>query len=225
MLLEVERDIALIGECASGTEAVEMIRRAAPDLVFLDVQMPGGDGFEVVDRVGREQMPVTVFVTSHDGFGLRAFEAQAADYLLKPLDSERFQRTLRRVRALTTEPTARNPAAEPAAHLERFRVRNGSRIVFVDADRVDWIGAEGNYLRLYSGKQSHLIRETLSHVESRLDPRRFMRIHRSTIVNLDRVRALESVFQREYLLILEDGTRLPSSSSYRSRLESALLQD
>ncbi len=237
-LLEAERDVDVIGECANGIAAVEVIRSTAPDLVFLDVQMPGGGGFEVVERVGSEEMPMTVFVTAYDEFALQAFEAQALDYLLKPFEVERFRRTLQRVRAhfelrhqeLSAPAGPTGPVGEAtmsngrAGCLERFHVRSGSRILFVEAERVDWIGAEGNYLRLHVGRQSHLIRETLSHLEARLDPRRFLRIHRSTIVNLERVRALETVLQREYLVILEDGTKLSSSSTYRARLERALLQ-
>lgn len=233
-LLSREDDVELAGECENGIEAVEAIGEMEPDLIFLDVQMPGLDGFGVLERVGVERMPMTVFVTAYDEFALKAFETHALDYLLKPFEPERFQRALGRAReqlvlrrrkgleqrleALLAEIDAGPP------HLQRFLVRIGSRIHFVAADQVDWIGAEGNYLRLHVGQQSFLVRDTVSNVDGKLDPKRFLRIHRSTIVNLERVKAVESLYRGEYVLILKDGTKLNSSSSYRERLESALLR-
>ena len=233
-LLAAEADIEVVGECGNGLEAVDAIDAMRPDLVFLDVQMPGLDGFGVVESVGASRMPASVFVTAFDEFAVRAFDAHALDYLLKPFEVERFRETVGRVRehiaarrrheidrrleALLEE---RGPVPE---YLERFLVRVASRINFVDADQVDWIGSEGNYLRLHMGRQSHLVRDTLSNVDARLNPKHFLRIHRSTIVNLSRVRAVESVFQGEYIVILSDGTKLNSSSSYRDRIESTLLR-
>jgi two-component system, LytTR family, response regulator len=233
-LLVAADDIEVAGECENGLEAVEAIGGLHPDLVFLDVQMPGIDGFQVVERIGPSEMPVTVFVTAYDEFALRAFEVHALDYLLKPFEVDRFGQTLERVRR-HLELRRRGELEQrleallgglgaSSQHMERFLVRVGSRTTFVDVDQVDWIAAEGNYLRLHVGPQSHLVRETIAGVDARLNPRRFLRIHRSTIVNLTRVKAVESVFQGEYVLILKDGTKLNSSTTYRERLEEALLK-
>lgn len=232
-LLSAAADIEVIDEAENGLQAVDKIEALQPDLVFLDVQMPGLDGFGVVDRVGPERMPVTVFITAFDEFAVRAFDAHALDYLLKPFEAERFERALDRVRGQLAlrrrDGLERKLEAllgdlgDGERYLRRFLVRVGTRVTFVDAEHVDWIGAEGNYLRLHVGPQTHLVRDTLTNAEARLDPRRFIRIHRSTIVNLKRVRAVESLFQGEYLVILQDGTKLNSSGSYREQLEAKLL--
>jgi len=219
-------DVEIVGECASGREAVDAIRGLSPDLVFLDVQMPGLDGFGVVEAVGAERMPVVVFVTAYDQHALRAFEARALDYLLKPIDDERFEQAVARARARVAERResavgrrlAAAPAA-PAAPLERILVRSGGRVLLVAADEVDWIEAAGDYLRLHVGPARHLLRETMGALEARLDPRRFVRIHRSTIVNVSRIRELQPYFNREYVVLLRDGTRLKLSRGYRERLE------
>jgi two-component system, LytTR family, response regulator len=233
-LLSKESDVELAGECENGFEAIEAIDQMEPDLVFLDVQMPGVNGFGVLERIGVGRMPLTVFVTAYDEFALRAFEAHALDYLLKPFEADRLRQALGRARehlALRKrkhlEQRLEALLAEMDSgpeYLERFLVRVGSRIQFVEADRVDWIGAEGNYLRLHVADRSFLVRETVAGVEAKLNPKKFLRIHRSTIVNLERVRAVESLYRGEYVLILKDGTKLSTSAAHRDRLESVLLR-
>jgi two-component system, LytTR family, response regulator len=231
-LLEAERGVEIVGECADGGEAVSAIRKHAPDLVFLDVQMPLLDGFGVVEAVGPDRMPTVIFTTAHDRFAVRAFEAHAVDYLLKPYDDDRFRKALRRARATAhrsnrTDLDGRLRALleelQPKQrYVERLLVRSGPRIQFLRVDDIDWMEAEGNYIRLHVGQKSHLIRETMTSLESRLDPERFLRIHRSTVVNVDRIRELESVFQGEYVVVLRTGTKLSSSRGYRARIRDLL---
>ena len=233
-LLMEHADIEIIGECGDGREAVEAIASLKPDLVFLDIQMPELDGFGVLAATVPEHMPAVVFVTAYDAFAIRAFDAHALDYLLKPFDRERFQRAAgravahvrqrkngeldQRLRALLDD-----IRPEPK-YIDRLVVRSGPRVVFVKVDEIDWIDAEGNYLRLHIGKRSHLLRETMSTMEAKLNPREFMRIHRSTIVRIDRIKELESVFQGEYLVTLHDGTKLTSSRGYREALQQLMNQ-
>ena len=232
-LLERERDVEVVGECEDGVDAVEAIRTLGPDLVFLDVQMPEMDGFGVVEAVGPHRMPLVVFVTAYDQYALSAFEVNAVDYLLKPFDLDRFRTALERVRARLQQPVGEKWAENLASMLERVRrpsvdypdrflVRSGRRYVFVRVDEIDWIGAADNYLELHLGKRVHLLRETMSAMEGRLDPRRFMRIHRSAIVNVDRIRAIESWGKGEYLVVLTDGTQVNSSRAYRDRIASLM---
>ena len=231
-LLEGEADIEVLGECTDGREAVTTIEAERPDLVFLDVQMPELDGFAVLEVLEVEEMPVVVFVTAFDQFALRAFDAHAVDYLLKPFDRERFQRALGRART-QVERHSEDDFGErlrallgqlkpKAEYLERLAVRAGGRIVFIRTDEVDWIDAQGNYARLHLKERTYLLRETMSALEAKLDPARFVRIHRSTIVNAERIRELEPMFAGEYLVILRDGTKLPSSRTYRDKLHQAL---
>ena len=231
-LLAVEPDVEVVGEAGSGGDAVRAIEELSPDLVFLDVQMPDGDGFDVVREVGAERMPLVVFATAHDEHALRAFDAHALDYLLKPFDRDRFAAALRRARARL----ARHGAEERGGRLEglleemaragryaaRLTVRTGARIRVLATDEVDYVRAEDNYVRLHAGERSFLHREALSSLEARLDPRRFLRIHRSTIVNLERVVELESLFAGEYVVFLRDGTRLTAGRTYRAALQRAL---
>jgi two-component system, LytTR family, response regulator len=219
--------VEVVGECASGRAAVEAIRALAPDLVLLDVQMPGLDGFAVVDAataaVGVDAMPVVVFVTAHDEHALRAFEAQALDYVLKPIAAARLDRALDRAeRRVAERRERRERAADPEAPLDRFLVTRGGRVVVVPVDVVDWIEADGDYVRLHVGRDRHLLRETMGRLEARLDPRRFVRIHRSVICNVDRIAELHPHLNREYVVVLHDGTRLKLSRSYRDRLDTRL---
>lgn len=230
--LEAEPDIEVVGEAGNGEEAVDRILELKPDMVFLDVQMPGIDGFGVVEAVGADSMPATIFVTAYDQFALKAFDAHAIDYLLKPYDAERFRRSMERVRtqirgkkraevedrltALITELRGKRE------FLERIVVRSGGRILILRIDDIDWLEAASNYVRIHAGGRQYLLRETMTNLESRLDPTQFVRIHRSTIVRLDRIKELEPLFQGDYVLILEDGTRLTSSRGYRDRLQGML---
>ncbi len=233
-LLAPDPEIEIVGETASGTETVAAIRQTAPDLVFLDVQMPDLDGFGVVAEIGPESMPTVVFVTAFDQYALRAFEACALDYLLKPFDDERFGRTLERareevrrgrldglcgkLRSLLTEGPQVPPEGARQAPVERLAIRSAGRVVFVDTADIDWIEGAGSYVRLHVGSRSYLLRDTLRHLESSLDPGRFLRIHRSAMVNRTRVQELRPRPHGESLVILGDGTELKLSRTYRDRL-------
>jgi two-component system LytT family response regulator len=229
--LEREDDVEVVGECADGAEAIPRIRQERPDLVFLDVQMPGVDGFGVVEAIGADRMPVTVFASAYVEFALRAFEAYALDYLLKPFDEERFARTLARARQATR---ARRPASDPRLdalvqflqapsrpeYPQLLAVKSGDQYRFVEVADIDWIEADGNYIRLHMGKESRLVHKTLAEMEERLlDPARFLRIHRSTIVNLSRIATVEPLFNRELSVALKDGTKLVCSRRYRPGLQ------
>jgi two-component system LytT family response regulator len=231
-LLAEEPDIQVVAECSNGADAVAAIRNQAPDLVFLDVQMPGLDGFGVVEQVGPAAMPATIFATAFEEHALQAFDSSALDYLLKPFDPDRFARALDRARRFLRQQNREELEAKLTSmlgglkraprYLDRFVVRYGRRILFVDAAQVDRIEADGNYAAIHVGKQVHLLREALSRLEEQLDPAAFVRIHRSHIIAVDRVRQLESIVQGEYVVTLKDGTRLVSSRSYRERLEQAV---
>jgi two-component system LytT family response regulator len=230
--LELEPDFEVVGEAGSGEEAVALIQELVPDVVFLDVQMSGIDGFGVVEAIGAERMPITVFVTAYDQFALKAFEAHALDYLLKPFDAERFRKGIERVRAQLRALHKEGVEAQLAAlldelrgkreYLERIVVRSGGRILILRVEDIDWLEAASNYVRIHASGRQYLLRETMSNLEARLDPAQFVRIHRSTMVRLERIRELEPLFQGDYVLILEDGTRLTSSRGYRDRLQAML---
>jgi two-component system LytT family response regulator len=249
-LLAAEADVEIVGEASNGLDAVRAIGELAPDVVFLDVQMPELDGFAVVDRIGVERMPVVVFVTAFDAYALKAFEVHALDYLTKPFDRERFQATLRRarehvqLRALHrtggTSPAAAAAAGGLAAIdpelnrrlvalleemdrrkqvIGRILVKTGGRALFLRAAEIDWVEAAGNYVRLHIGRDVHTLHEGLSSIEAKLDPQHFLRIHRSTIVNVARIRELQPWFHGDSILILRDGTKLTVSRTYRDALK------
>ena len=198
----------IVGESANGREAVADIKRHRPDIVFLDVQMPGMTGFDVADAIGVGRMPVTVFVTAHDEHALRAFEAHAVDYLLKPIDPKRFRTMADRLRSLV------NQGAAP----QRVVLRDGQRVLMLPPDDIDWIQADGDYVRVYVGGKSHLVRHTIGALEERLDANVFARIHRSTIVNMSRIREVRPDGDRAFQVALRDGTVLRMSRGYRTRL-------
>ncbi len=228
--LEEHPDFEVVGECGSGEEAVERIEADDPDVVFLDVQMPGLDGFAVLESIGTaNRLPAVVFVTAYDQFALRAFEAHALDYLLKPFEAERFGKALDRVRAqllnrnqTPMEERLRGLLASLGAreqYLERMVARINGRILILRVDEIDWIEAAANYVRVHIGPKQYLVRETMTNLEARLDPERFLRIHRSIIVRKDRIKELEPLFQGDYSLVLSDGTRLTSSRGYRDKIQ------
>ena len=230
--LESQTDIEIVGEAVDGDHAVEMINSLRPDLVFLDVQMPGLDGFGVIEAVGVDAMPAVIFTTAYDEFALRAFDANAVDYVLKPFDGDRLRRALDQARTQIRgrrrseiEERLIGLLAElhgKGQYLERIIVRSGGRILILRTDDVDWLEAASNYVRIHAGGREYLLRETMTNLETRLDPAQFVRIHRSTIVKLNRIKELEPLFQGDYVLILEDGTRLTSSRGYRDRLQELL---
>jgi two-component system LytT family response regulator len=229
--LAADPEISVAGEAASGTEAVEMIERLRPDLVFLDIQMPGADGFGVLQAIDPAALPHVVFVTAYDEYALRAFEVHAVDYLLKPFDADRFRTALARAKERVR---ARLPAGDDAlnerirrvlaearpapAYLERVLVRTGTRAVFLRTDEVDWLEAEENYVRLHAGRESYLVRGTLAGLEERLDPARFIRVHRSHIVNLASIRELHPWSHGDWMIVLRDGRELMLSRRYRDRI-------
>ena len=243
-LLQRDSDVEVIGEAASGSEAVEALRDLKPDLVMLDVQMPGMSGFDVIRAIGPEQMPAVVFVTAFDQFAVRAFEVNAVDYLLKPFDDERFSQTVARAKRVirqahagelsrrlaellvnTGNSSAPAPAPVPEqGYADRLVVKSSGRVFFLRTDELDWIEAADYYVKLHTGGKTHLLRETMNTLESRLDPRKFFRVHRSAIVHLDRIRELQPYFRGEHVLILQDGTKLKLSRARREKLEAVLKQ-
>jgi len=228
-LLAGEPGFEIVGEAADGTAAAESIMALQPDLVFLDVQMPGADGFDVIDAVGPDKMPFVVFVTAYDRYALRAFDVHALDYLLKPFDRERFREALERAQIQIERSSGGDIERRLAAIVkdlrpaktktDRFVVKSGGRIFFVRTAEIDWIEAAGNYVKLHVGNDSHLIRETMNAVESKLSPDLFVRIHRCHIVNIEQVGELQPWFNGEYVVFLKNGTRLTLSRGYRERLQ------
>jgi two-component system, LytTR family, response regulator len=232
-LLSRDAAIDIAGEAANGAEAVAMITTLRPDLVFLDVQMPELNGFDVIDRVGVAAIPVVVFVTAHDDFALRAFDVQALDYLLKPFDDERFATVLERAKlqvrfrrdgqlAQRLEALLADHAERGAAPISRIMVKNAGVVFFQPVDDVDWIEAADYFVKLHAGGKVHLVTDTLADLERRLDPARFMRVHRSAIVNLSRVRELRLDYQNRHMIVLTTGERVPLSRSRREAFEQAL---
>lgn len=231
-LLEAEPDIDLVAQCPDGTKTVAAIQHLAPDLLFLDVQMPGADGFQVVKTVRPDRMPIVIFVTAYDKYALRAFDVHALDYLLKPFDRERFQKALQRARDQVERQQTGDLGRRLLAlvqdlkpdpqRLDRLVVKSGGRVFFLRTDEISWIEAAGNYVRLHLAGESHLFRETMNALEAKLDPNRFFRIHRSRIVNIERIQELQPWFNGEYAVILRDGTRLTLSRGYREKLQERL---
>lgn len=221
-------DLDVIGEAGDGFEAAEAIRRLKPDLVFLDVQMPGLDGFGVLEALSPEEIPAVVFVTAFDQYAVRAFEAQAVDYLMKPFSRERVEEAVRRVRELVKGKSLEDFRESIARIVEKIRrdrsypewvlLKADGKNVFVKVRDIDWIESSRNNVRIHVGQNLYLLHETTTAIASRLDPRRFLRIHRSAIVNIERVRELHPWFNGDYAVILRDGTQLTLSASYRDRL-------
>jgi two-component system, LytTR family, response regulator len=233
-LLVPDGDVEIVGEASNGRDAVAAIRDQQPDLVFLDVQMPELDGFAVVHAVGVDAMPVTVFVTAFDQYALKAFEVNALDYLTKPFDRERFEVSLARAKTQVKFRDGARPGDDAGVserlvallaglerrqqYAERLMVKSAGRVVFLRVEDIDWIEAAGSYVRLHAGRDAHLLHEGIAALLTRLDPARFARVHRSTIVNLDRVRELQPWFHGDAVAILRDGTRLQVSRTYRDAL-------
>jgi two-component system, LytTR family, response regulator len=248
-LLAADPEVVVAGECASGREAVTAIQDATPDLLFLDVQMPELDGFGVLREIGTEGVPAVVFVTAYDQYALRAFEVHALDYLLKPFSDARFRESLtrakeqvrrgrlgqlsRKLAALldTYDESATRGAgggggpagnATPRGYLERLVVKSGGKVTLLQVGDIEWIDADGDYARIHVGKAWHLLRETMKRLERQLDPALFVRIHRSTIVNLEKVKELQPFYRGEYVVVLHTGATLKLSRGYRANLEARL---
>jgi two-component system LytT family response regulator len=229
MLLAEEPWVEVIAECSDGPSTITAIEKFRPELVFLDVQMPGGSGFDVIESVGAGRMPFVIFVTAFDRYALRAFDVHALDYLLKPFDRDRFRDALVRARErierssngdlerrLLAIVNDLKPAQQP---LERFVIKSGGRVFFLRAEDIEWIEAAGNYVKLHVGAETHVFRETMNSLEARLNPSVFFRIHRSHIVNIERVRELQPWFNGEYVVFLTSGARLTLSRGYREKLQ------
>ncbi len=231
-MLEHDPEAEIVGECCNGREAISAIKTLAPDLVFLDVQMPEFGGFDVLEAFRDQPLPRVIFVTAYDQYAVRAFEVYALDYLLKPFDRERFMTAWERARiqisreqfdlrdqhimALLEELKA------GTRYIERLVVKTAGRVFFLDISDIDCIEAEGNYVRVHNGPRSYLLRETISGLESQLDPRKFLRIHRSAIVRIDKIKELQPWFHGEYHVILEGGKQFTLSRNYRSNLQEAV---
>jgi len=228
MLLCTDQEIEIVGERADGDEAVEAVKNLKPELVFLDVQMPGLDGFGVVEKIGVERMPVVVFVTAYDEVAIKAFEVSALDYLLKPFEEEQLTRAVKRAKGEIQKRQASDlnnhlrqllAAVKPETkYLKRLVVKMAAQTILVQTEDIDWIGAAGNYLELHVGKETYLVRERISRIELNLDPEKFARIHRSTIVNLDRIKTLHPLFNGDHITILRDGTKLNMSRAFYGKL-------
>lgn len=214
ILLENDRELTIAGEC-SGVDAAEVIGRERPDILFLDIQMPEVDGFDVLERVGADAVPAVVFVTAYDEYALRAFEVHALDYLLKPFDDRRFFAALSRAKEQVR-------AKSPSAFVRRFLVRTRDKVLFIKSDDLEWIEAADYYVSLHAGGKSYLLRQTMAEIERQLDPGKFVRVHRSAIVNLDRVKEMHPLFRGDSVLVLADGTQLRLSRARREEFERRL---
>jgi two-component system LytT family response regulator len=232
-LLANEPDVEIIGEAGSGTEAVKMIRAERPDLVFLDIQMPGTDGFGVIREIADDDPPLIVFVTAHDEHAIKAFEVQAVDYVLKPVIEPRLKEAVRRAVERIRGGGVHDMTGELARLLDRLSqsaapqsgrlsIKREGSVTFVRVDEVDWIEADGDYVRIHVGKATHVIRETITEVLAKLPQARFVRVHRSIVVNTERIREVQPWFKGDYVLILNDGTKLRSGRTYRTVVQALI---
>jgi two-component system, LytTR family, response regulator len=233
LLLESEPGVQVIAECQDGQQTIEAVKTHRPDLLLIDIRMPDLDGFQVLAKLDPEMMPVVIFTTAYDQFAIRAFEAQALDYLLKPFDSERLHQAIERARAellkchnrdltiriLDLLSKSAEPKVEPKRAEDRMIIRAGGKVVFLDVNELDWIEAAANYVKLNVGKDSYLLREGIGSISARLDPDRFVRIHRSVIVNVRKIRELQPCDSGEYIALLKNGKELSCSRGYRAQLQ------
>ncbi|HEX8294415.1 MAG TPA: LytTR family DNA-binding domain-containing protein [Pyrinomonadaceae bacterium] len=227
-MLQREEGVEVVGECGDGRAAVAAVGELSPDLLFLDVQMPEMDGFAVLEELGPARRPLVVFTTAYEQYAVRAFEAHALDYLLKPFDEARFARSLEHARERLRDRRGEGERQQVdalldhvrrrPAHLDRLMVRAGARIVFLKVESIDWIEADDKYVHLHAGPVSHMVRQAISAMEEQLDPEKFLRIHRSAIVNVARIRELRPLFSGEYGVTLEGGAELTLSRNYKDRL-------
>ena len=237
LLLEKDPQIEILEECRNGREAVKAINTLSPDLIFLDIQMPEMDGFDVLARVGPEQIQAIIFVTAFDQYALKAFDVHALDYLLKPFDDERFTNALERAKSqieareidrlskrllALLEERENQGSRQQTNYLTRVMIKLSGRVTLLKVDEIDFIEADGNYAKLHVGLKSHLLREKMHDLEGRLDPAKFVRIHRSVIVNLDRIKEMHPHVNGDYIIVLEDGRKLRLSRTRRENLEARL---
>ncbi len=232
-LLKNEPDMEVAAHCRNGIEAVESIKNLKPDLIFLDVQMPGLNGLEVLAQLDQENFPETIFVTAYDKYTLQAFSAHALDYLLKPYDDDRFKEALDYARKRMKQENDNPPQTsdllafikkldQKDSYIKRIQVKLNQRIILINVDNIDSIEAEGSYVRIHSGGADYLLRESLNSLEKKLDPRQFTRLHRSTIVNIDSIKELQHWSQNEWLALLVNGRKYVVSRGYREKLKNIL---
>jgi two-component system, LytTR family, response regulator len=229
VLLEKDPDFNIVGECSTAGDAIRALQTLHPALLFLDIQMPDEDGFSVINAIGPESRPKIIFTTAYDSYAIQAFDAEAVDYLLKPFDEERFFRAVKRAKSeILAEIAQRSQAGDnglrprSTTSLERFVVKSEGRILFFTTDEIDWIEAASNYVKLYSNGKGHLVRHTMNEMEKKLDARQFLRIHRSIIVNVKKIRGVQPCNSGEFIVTLVNGKELPSSRGYRENLGSLL---
>lgn len=230
-MLRDDPHIEILGECTDGHDALKAIQKRMPDLVFLDVQMPEMDGFQMLQALGQTGLPNVIFVTAYDRYALQAFEVYALDYLLKPFDRERFEKAVKHAKAKILQKRSGATNASlislldelrgQTSYQDRLMIKKDGRVIFLKTKDIDWIEAEGKYVYLHLGKESILLREGITKMEAALDPGKFIRIHRSTIINVDRVQELQPWFRRDYRVLLRDGTQLMMTSNYRQNLQRA----
>jgi two-component system LytT family response regulator len=226
-MLGSEPGVQVVAECQTGAETLQALTLYKTDLLFLDVRMPDLDGFEVLSQLPEAEMPIVIFTTAYDQHAVRAFEAQALDYLLKPFDQERLHQALERARQELLKNKGRDAAQQILRYLSektgprgrRLIVKTGGRVVFLNFDEIDWVEAAANYVRIYVGKQAYVLRKGIGEIAERLDPSQFIRIHRSAIVNAQKIKELQPVNSGEYIVVLKDGKELPCSRGYRSGLQ------
>jgi two-component system LytT family response regulator len=216
-LIAADPDVAIVAEADNAHAAATLVRQLTPDIIFLDIEMPGPNGLDFLRELGGTTLPTVIFTTAHAEYALDAFGVNAADYLVKPLDEQRVKRAIERAKRLIAG--GRVAASRTVTIRSRLAVRHREEIIFIKVDEVDWIAAEGNYARVHSGETSYLIRETLQRLEASLDPSTFVRVHRSAIVNIDRVRKLATSTERAAEIVLSTGATVPLGPSYRTRLE------
>ena len=229
LMLNNEAGVQVLAECQNGSDTVQALRAYKPDLLFLDIRMPDLDGFEVLSKSPNPEMPFVIFTTAYDSHAVKAFEAHALDYLLKPFDQERLHQALDRARAELLKAKDREAAQNILRYLSetgnqvalnrRLIVKSGGRIVFLSFDEIDWVEAAANYVRIHVGKQAYLLRKGIGEIAERLDPAQFIRIHRSAMVNVQKIKELQPVNSGEYILVLKDGKELPCSRGYRAGLQ------
>lgn len=230
-ILLKDPEFEIVGECANGRETIRAIQALKPDLVFLDVQMPEIGGFDVVEAIGAENMPLVIFVTAYDEFALRAFDVHALDYVLKPIDEARFTRTVNHVKNQLRRGQNEDEAklqsllkqiGKERRYASRILIKSSRQTVLLPVDEIDWVGAAGNYLEVHAGSKSYLLRERMNSFEQKLNPDTFARIHRSTIINLNRVKTMQVLYNDDHLVILHNGEKLRMSRGYFDKLASRL---
>jgi two-component system LytT family response regulator len=231
-MLAEDSDIEVVGECSNGIEAKKSIQKHSPDLLFLDIEMPEMDGFALLESFTEDKTPAVIFVTAYNQYAVRAFDVSAVDYLLKPFDHERMAKALERAKSNLRERSDEERSEQvlellqqlntKQKTLDRFVIKKNGRVLLVASKEIDWIEASGNYVLLHTGREKHILRETMKHIEKRLDSNKFLRIHRSTIVNIDRIKELQTHFNGEHLVILKTGNELILSRRYREKLSQKL---